>query len=151
MWKYNVRGTDQNKRASWRWIQTNGFARWTRWGHKWNGYDPTTQDIQQPSSKSLTPAKRWMTRLPNGPTGCIINKVRISILFVTTNIAKWHDMQLNSIAIPHRPHIFSRNETTATKQRWNNFSSCRRLYKYRKSIYYRTGTKSCICFNDIKN
>jgi hypothetical protein len=34
------------------------------------------------------------------------NKVRISILFITTNIAKWHHMQLNSIAIPHRPHTF---------------------------------------------
>jgi hypothetical protein len=64
------------------------------------------QDIQQPSSKSLTPTKRWMTRLRNGPTGCIINKVRISILFIRTNIAKWHDMQTNSVAIPHRPHTF---------------------------------------------
>jgi hypothetical protein len=34
------------------------------------------------------------------------NKVRISILFITTNISKWHDMQLNSIAIPHRSHTF---------------------------------------------
>jgi len=61
---------------------------------------------QTTAFKKVTyPTKRWMTTA-EWSYRVHKNKVRISILFITPNIAKWHDMHLNSIAIPYRPHTF---------------------------------------------